>query len=147
ARLPLALDLGLNVRRHGFLSDMFHSAKDIVLGDPPFDSRFLVSADEDHRARAVLTPPLRRLLLERLGQNTFHLNDAGMTVECRGATSDERWLDWAIEICARAASKIDRARAHTPVATPLAAHRQAWRTYAEACGLRGQDTPLCMWGR
>lgn len=147
SQLPTPLDLGLNLRRHGFFNDMFHAAADIQIGDPPFDSRFLVSGDEPHRVRAVFTPPLRRLLLERLGTATFSLGDAGMSVECRGASSDEHWLGWAIELCARAAHKMDRARHHTPPAGPLLHHRQAWVTYARAAGLQGLDTPLCMWGR
>jgi hypothetical protein len=147
AQLPMPLDLGLNLRRHGFLNDMFHASADIQLGDPAFDARFHVSADEEHRARVIFTPALRRLLFSRLGNNAFSLGDAGMSVECVGTISDEAWLSWAIEICARATHKMDAARQHTPPATPLLPHRNAWLDYARACGLQGQDTPLCMWGR
>jgi hypothetical protein len=148
ARLHPPLDLGLSIRRHGFFNDLFNAAPDIVVGDAPFDAIFMVSGDEPERVAQLLQAPLRRLLVEQLSQGvTFNLGDQGIAVETGGATSDGAWLHHAIEICARAAAKLDRARQEVRMAAPLAAHRRAWSTFAEAHGLHGRDTPMCLWGR
>lgn len=146
-RLDTPLDLGLSIRRHGFLNDLFEGSRDVPIGDAPFDTAFLVQADEDHRARALLTPVLRRLLLDQLRRGPdFVLSDQGLVVERPGVVSDPRWLQWAVEVCSRGTYKLDRARAGVPPASPLTHHRHAWAAFATARGLRGLDTPLCMWG-
>ncbi|MBW2529182.1 MAG: hypothetical protein JRI23_33710 [Deltaproteobacteria bacterium] len=148
SRLETPLDLGLSVRRHGFFSNLLHGSHDIPFNDPTFDRAFIVQADEDHRAHRLLTPALRRLLLDHVGRSqTFLLSDRGMVVERPGTVSDPRWLHWAVELCSRAAYQLDQARSQVPAATPLLGHRHAWAAYATANGLRGLDTPLCMWGK
>jgi len=147
-RLETPLDTGLSVRRHGFFTNLFHGGHDIRFGDPVFDDAFIVQADEDHRAHLLLTPALRRLLLDHLGRSgTFVLSDHGLVVERAGMVTDRRWLHWSVELVSRAAYQLDRARLHVPTASPLAGHRHAWAAYASARGLRGLDTPLCMWGK
>jgi hypothetical protein len=147
SRLDRPLDLGVSLRRNGFFNDMFHKSLDIVVGDPPFDHTFIVSADEEHRARSLLQPRLRQLLMQHLGGGAdFSLGDQGMSVECSGVTSNAHWLSWAIELCARVGSKMDQARRQIPGSSALAQHRQAWAAYATAQGLTGEDTPLCMYG-
>ncbi len=140
------LDLGLSVQRHGFFNDLFQGGHDIQVGDPAFDGRFIIQGDEDHRVRALLATELRQLLLGRLGGADFSLSDRGMSVERHGATNDGRWLGWAIEMCSQTTHLLSRARFHVPVASALAWHSQAWAAFARANGLRGVDTPLCMWG-
>ena len=145
--LEVPLDLGLSVRAHGFFEDLFRGGGDIVVGDPVFDSRFLVQADEEHRARAALTPRLRGLLRPPVPSGTaLALSDSGCVVECRGTCDYPPWLIAAIELAAQASAELARARAAVPVATPLAPYASAWASYARARGLQGLDTPLCMWG-
>jgi hypothetical protein len=146
AKLAVPFDMGLSVQRHGFFSDVFGRARDIPVGDPIFDQRYRVTADETHRVRAALTPRLRMLMLGSLGGATFHLSDHGMVVETTGNSRDPRWLVWAIEMCSRAANLLVHARDRVPVATPLVQHRVSWERYATAAGLSGMSSPLCMWG-
>lgn len=147
SRLDTPLDLGLSVRAHGFFNDLFQGGHDIQIGDREFDMLYLIQADEDHRARAALTQPLRQLILQHLKRSsTFFLNDQGMVIECGGTTSSARWLHWSLEMVSRAAHHLSHTRAQIPVASGLAGHSHAWARYARARGLRGLDTPLCMWG-
>jgi hypothetical protein len=145
--LELPLDLGLSVRPHGFFEDLFRGGGDILVGDPLFDDRFLVQADEEQRARAVLTPRLRGLIRPPVPSGTaIALSDSGCVVECRGVCSFAPWLTSAIELAAQASAELAQARASVPVASPLAPYASAWASYARARGLQGFDTPLCMWG-
>jgi hypothetical protein len=145
--LPMPLDVGFAMRAHGFFEDLFRGGRDIPIGDPVFDQRFMIQGDEDHRVRALLTPSLRHLLLTQLAPNTtFSLSDQGMVVETRGVTSHAPWLEWALELVARTTLEMERARPSVPVATPLAPYANAWARYAQARGLQGMNTPLCMWG-
>jgi hypothetical protein len=147
AALRMSLDLGLNLRRHGFFNNMFHKSADVEVGHRAFDDAFIVSADEASRVMLLFDAKLRQLLLQHLSQkHDFSLTDHGVSVECVGETRDRQWLSWAIELCARATSKMDIARSNVPPAAPLAHHRHAWRAYATANGMACMDTPLCMWG-
>jgi hypothetical protein len=146
-KLQTPLDLGLHLRRHGFLNNMFHRSQDIRLGDRAFDDAFIISGDEPRRVAAALTPPLRQLLLKHLGKSgSFSFSDHGTSVECVGVNTNATWLSWAIEVCSRATHKLDKARHHIHVANALTGHRPAWAAYASARNLRGLDAPLCMWG-
>jgi hypothetical protein len=145
--LPMALDLGFSLRKHGFINNMFHRSADHIIGDPTFDDTFIISADEEHRVRSLLGPKLRHLLLQQLSSsNKFTIGDHGATIETTGVSRSAPWLSWAIETCTRITAGMAKARESVPVATPLAHHRHAWRSFARANGLRGSDTPLCMWG-
>jgi len=148
AKLITPMDIGLNLRRHGLLNELFHGAVDIEVGDPGFDAAFLVSGDEPHRVRALLTPELRQLLAHHLATSnvTFNCTDHGLSVECSGTTHNALWLSWAIELVGSATAKLDTARRAVAPASALAHHRQAWHAFASANGMHGLDTPLCMWG-
>ena len=147
AKLQLPLDLGLSLRRHGIMNDMFHGSGDHIIGDPLFDQTFIVSADEAHRVGSLFGPKLRHLLLQQVANsNSFRLEDTGARIESSGMMAAER-LAWALETVSRITKGVDLARGSVPVATPLAHHQHAWRTFASANSLRGHDTPLCMWGR
>lgn len=147
SELRTAYDVGLTVRSHGFFEDLFLASRDVLVGDPAFDQRFIVQGDEDHRVRALLGPRLRRLLLEGLhARPSFVLSDSGFVVECQGASSHAPWLQWAIDLVARGTAELEQARQHVPPASPLAPYAAAWAAYARARGLHGLDSPLCMWG-
>ena len=142
------LDLGLDVREHGFFNDMFHAAADVPLGDAAFDATFITSADEPERLRALLDPGLRRLLLSQLANTaaSFRVRDDGVVIERPGAISDPAWLAWALQLSARIVGKLDASRRRTPCSAWLRQHRQTWLRFAQTHGLTGLDTPLCMWG-
>jgi hypothetical protein len=147
SRLDMPLDLGLNLRRHGFFNDLFHRSEDLAVGDASFDEAFLVSADEPQRVIALFDDELRSLLLRQLaGGVSFSLGDHGMRIECTGRSRDAEWLLWAAETVSRATQAMERARRRVPGASPLAGHRAAWAGFAAAHGLRGSETPLAMWG-
>ncbi|MBI2896985.1 MAG: hypothetical protein HYY06_25735 [Deltaproteobacteria bacterium] len=145
-----AFDLGLAVSRHGFLAAIgqLMGATDIEVGDPEFDRAFVVRADEPERARIVLDRELRQVLGQVAGTGfPFRISDGGFSIERRGASEDERWLEWSLVTAGRVARHMTEARDGIPVAAPLRQHREAWAAYAEAAGLRGMNCPMCMWGR
>ena len=152
SQLPMALDLGFKLRKHGFLNNMFHASEDHVVGDPRFDEAFIVSADEPHRVRSLLGPKLRGLLVQQLGtSSSFDVSDHGATIETTGVSSSMPWLTWAVESATRICSGLELARHSVPVATPLAPHRHAWRNFALANGMdliKADDaTRLLTWYR
>lgn len=144
-------DLGLAIYKHGFFSSVgeWMGMKDIPIGDPGFDQAFVVKGDEPHRVQALLrSDALRQSLAHVHASNwVFSVRDEGFRVECRGMTADPQWLEWSLKVSAQIARLMGEARASIPCATPLAAHRDVWVQYAQASGLAGMDTPLCMYGR
>ena len=147
ASMHTPMDLGLNIRRHGFVNNLFHRSEDVIVGDASFDDAFLVSGDEPHRVQALLQPKLRHTLTTQLARgDTFDLGDSGLTIECRGTATDQQWLTGTIELCARVTAKMDKSRRNVPCCSWLAQHRNAWNSFAAAHGLYGMDTPLCVWG-
>jgi len=144
-------DLGLAIYKHGFFSSVgeWMGMKDIVIGDPGFDQAFVIKGDEPHRVQALLrSDALRQALAQVHASNwVFSVRDEGFRVECRGVTSDVQWMEWALKVSALIARLMSEVRASIPCATPLAAHRDVWVQYAQASGLAGMDTPLCMYGR
>jgi hypothetical protein len=146
AKLPVPLDLGLSLRKHGFVTDLFHKSEDIVVGDAPFDGAFIVSGDEPARVAAALRPSTRALLVQWCQQASFKLGDGGMSLERQGVIAEAAWLDWALEVCARIAHELDQARAGVPPAGTLVYQARAWHDFARARGLQLWTAPLCMWG-
>lgn len=144
-------DLGLAIYKHGFFQSIGQAMgmTDIQIGDPGFDQAFVIKGDEPHRVKALLaSDDLRRALAQVHASNwVFTVRDEGFRVECRGATSDPQWLEWALRASAQLARLLSDARANIPCASSLAKHRDVWVQYAQASGLAGMDTPLCMYGR
>lgn len=149
--LDPAFDVGLTVYKHGFFSSVgeMMGMKDITIGDPGFDQAFVIKGDEPHRVQALLaSPALRQALAQVLSSGwVFTVRDQGFRVECRGATSDAQWMEWALRMAGLVTRLLAEARPAIPCATPLAPHRDAWVQYAQAAGMQGMDTPLCMYGR
>jgi len=143
----LPLDLGLHVTHQGYFDEALVSLglkTDIPIGDPAFDAAFSISADEPHRAAALLTPALRQAL--SVIREPLLLSDAGFSMSTRGAVTDEAWLTWALRSAAGITAQVKEARRRVPVATPLAGHRVEWKRFAAQAGLSRMSTPLCMWG-
>lgn len=145
------LDAGLSVYAQGIFGDVlggFLGQRDVEVGHAELDRLFVVRADEDQRARWLLPPALCDAMVAlKRSRHEFCLDDAGARVERNGITSDEAWLAWALRTAAGLTRQLDDARRRTPPATPLLPHRLAWQRFARSAGLRGMDTPLCMWGR
>ena len=144
-------DLGLAVYKHGFLSSVgeWMGATDIRIGEPSFDGAFVIKGDEPHRVQALLGHAgLRNALQQVLSSGyVFSVRDAGFRVECRGVTSDPQWMEWALRASGQIAQFLSEARSAVPCASRLGPHRDAWVQFAQATGMTGMDTPLCMTGR
>lgn len=144
-------DLGLAIYKHGFFSSVgeWMGMKDIDIGDPGFDQAFVIKGDEPHRVQALLRNDQLRMVLAQVHSSgwVFSVRDEGFRVECRGYTGDMQWLEWALKTSALVSRLMTETRPTIPCATPLAAHRDIWVQYAQASGLAGMDTPLCMYGR
>ena len=145
------LDLGLAVYAHGWMSSLgeWMGMTDIIIGDPSFDGSFVVKGDEPHRVQALLSHAgLRSALHEVLRSRfVFTVRDEGFRVECSGFTADMQWMEWALRASAQIARHLGEARATVPCASVLTPHRDTWVQFAQATGLSGMDTPLCMSGR
>jgi hypothetical protein len=144
-------DLGLAVYKHGFLSSVgaWMGMNDVTIGDGAFDAAFVIKGDEPHRVMALLQDPALKLALHQVltAGWTFSVRDDAFRVETRGASSDLAWMEWSLRASAQIGGMLGAGRARIPCATPLAPHRDAWVQYAQAAGLAGMDTPLCMYGR
>lgn len=144
-------DLGLAVYRHGWMSSLgeWMGMTDITVGDPTFDTAFVVKGDEPHRVQALLAHGgLRAALHQVLASRwAFTVRDEGFRVECNGITSDAAWLEWALRSAGQIAGFLGEAREAVPCASVLTPHRDTWVQFAHATGLTGMDTPLCMSGR
>ncbi|NUQ76301.1 MAG: hypothetical protein HUU21_22410 [Polyangiaceae bacterium] len=144
---PQWLDLGLQVTTKGFFDDALASLglkRNIKIGDPGFDAAFSISADEPHRAAALLTPELRHALSGIT--EPVVLTDSGFSMSTSGVIDDEKWLVWALRAAANVAAQMAQARRRVPPASSLMEHRAEWKRFAEATGLSRTSTPFCMWG-
>lgn len=150
-QLDPRLDAGLSVYAQGLFGDIlggFLGQRDVEVGHAELDRLFVVRADEDARARWLLPPALCDAMVAlKRSRHDFCLDDGGARTECNGISSDEAWLAWSLRSVAGLTRQLDDARRRTPPATPLLPHQQAWQRFARSAGLRGMDTPLCMWGR
>lgn len=84
--LSLPFDLGLQVTQPGLFDDALSSLglkREIQIGDPAFDAAFSISADEPHRAAALLTPALKHALSAI--KEPLLLSDSGFSISVRGA--------------------------------------------------------------
>lgn len=101
----LGIDL-LEVRTAGILHDLANlfGFRDLQVGDPVFDDRFHLSASDEGKARAILTPPVRSILRQMSIYGDFHwrLSRAGFLLHLSGAPVTPRelnaWLRTVFEL-------------------------------------------------
>jgi hypothetical protein len=118
----------------------------VLTGDARFDQRFVVRADEPERVQALLTAPVRELLMRTLHPlAVFMLSDQGAAFHTHFRAGLE-WLDRALDVASTIVHAVNRARDSVPVAGALVEHRKAWAGFAQRSGLTGISAPLCMWG-
>ncbi|MCA9590503.1 MAG: hypothetical protein KC657_34605 [Myxococcales bacterium] len=83
ARLPMPLGIGLRLSEQSalsFLAELF-GQQDIVVGDPPFDQKFIVQGQEAAVRAVLASPELRRGLHSLvLGADDFTIDDARVIV-------------------------------------------------------------------
>lgn len=144
ADLDPALDLGLEVHTHGFVTLPSLSER-VLLGDSNWDDEVVATADDAERAAVLFADDARRAVL---GLNA---TSAGFQVTDQAVAAyvlqlDEAMLVNAFQHAARAAQLLGRARKAVPVAAPIAAHAKALRALARARSLTMEETPLAAAG-
>lgn len=152
AHLAPQADLRLSIREAGVASKLGEllGRHDITVGDPGFDSAFVVKADEPARAAALLTPALRESLMQwKRSGAVFYITDECVklfvlpgTMTTLGAADLVANLQ-AVAALARALSDALRA---VPPSEHLGPHIAAWRDYAARYGLGFSPSPLRAWG-
>jgi hypothetical protein len=107
---PLGVDLSLT--RQGALAgvEKFLGMQDIQVGDPAFDSRFVVKGRPEQTVRAILTPDVRQLLVDVQGNaSRFVVRDSHLVAEIDWVVTDPSQLEQALELVTRTAQSLTRA--------------------------------------
>ncbi len=146
-------DLHLHIAPEGVLSKAraLFGKHDLEVGDAAFDAAFEVKAHEPERARALLGPELRAILLPwKDAGSLFHVDDRGVHLSVHTGTYYSEPEPALIVQNARAVGHLARAfaqaLAHVPPSLVLGSHVEAWRSFAQAHGLELSATPLRMSG-
>jgi hypothetical protein len=143
------LDLGFALTRSGVMSKVAEwlGKTDIQLDDAEFDRAFTIRGDEPARVRALLNPALRNTIAGITAKD-FELSDAEFSATRPVSDEDHRTLVYALDEAVRVARAVGEAHPAVPHASTVAAHHDAWTTYARAQeGFQVGTTPLWMQGR
>jgi hypothetical protein len=148
ARLQPPLDLGILMSNRLIPVDLPSAGQIMAYGvDTNFDRRFSVRCDEPDRAKALMTPALRDVMLRRLHPSAMcMITDSGVAVQTVHGRADEAMLRNGLQAVAAIADRINSARERVPAALQLRPHRIAWSRFAEGNGLQTISAPLCMFG-
>lgn len=136
--LPKPVDLGLSVR----MAADSDPRKPFATGDAAFDARYVCTADEPERGRAMLTDAVRALMAD--GPET-ELGDGGVTVAV--GVADAHRLGEALGYALDLTRALDEARPAVRGAIGLAEARTAWSAAAADMGLSFETTPLSVGGK
>jgi len=119
----LGLELTVTERRW---SDAFK--RDVPLGEPGFDGRFVARGRDADQVRAVLDAELRAMLL---GFERVALDDSGAQLASPGNGSTAEALEPFVRQAIAAASSVRRVLGAVPAPVALAAGRDAWAAAAQ----------------
>lgn len=144
-----AADLGLEVTSS-------RGGGGIETGNKDFDAMFRLRADEPDLARRVFSADFAATLMQHgLARPSLRINDWGAQVtrtdftgkpirnypsmHPRDAIEDYRMMAWLLRALTARLQQ-------NPGPTPLTAHVEAWRSFAEAHRMGFSPSPLAMWG-
>jgi hypothetical protein len=125
----LGLELRVTERR------WFHALTrgEIDLGDRAFGERFATTARERAQAEAMLSPEVRQALLAFEG---VAVDDGGCMLGAPGSAFSVEELSPFVTRVLEAARRLIRARTNVPPPSSMAAHLDAWRSFAAEVGGR-----------
>lgn len=146
AFLDPPLDLGLRVTKRSSWDPGFSGISLPIRG---FTDRYLVEADEVGRAMALLDADLQRAIesaAETFGDVTVR-DDGVVLTGSRNELERDRWLRTILARSEELADAVERSSRNVPVAAALVRYLGEWSEWAQARGLRVDNTPLRASGR
>lgn len=128
----------------------FLGGHDVEVGEPVFDAAYEVGSEEPDRARALLTPAFREVLMAWKNASHFDVREdrvAFWTIPGSYSTMGATVLRDAIKSVAGLARAASLALPGVPPSARLAGEIAAWRTHAEQHGLTLTTSPLRLVGK
>lgn len=152
AYLDPPADFTFRIQPAGLLDKIanFFGGHDIEVGEPAFDAAYEIGSEEPTRAKALLTPALREVLMAWKNASHFDIREHGVgfwTIPGSYSTMEATVLRDAIKSVAGLARATSAALAEVPPSARLTNEIAAWKAHAEEHGLALGTSPLRMEGK